>query len=49
VLIGNGDMPLKNWLLIYPDQRWPILAPAYDLFCIHPAGTALCGRVASAL
>jgi serine/threonine-protein kinase HipA len=31
VLIGNGDMHLKNWSLIYPDQRQPILAPAYDL------------------
>lgn len=31
VLIGNGDMHLKNWSLIYPDQRRPILAPAYDL------------------
>jgi len=31
VLIGNGDMHLKNWSLIYPDQRHPILAPAYDL------------------
>lgn len=30
VLIGNGDMHLKNWSLIYPDQRQPILAPAYD-------------------
>jgi serine/threonine-protein kinase HipA len=32
VLIGNGDMHLKNWSLIYPDQQRPILAPAYDLF-----------------
>jgi serine/threonine-protein kinase HipA len=31
VLIGNGDMHLKNWSLIYPDQHRPILAPAYDL------------------
>lgn len=31
VLIGNGDMHLKNWSVIYPDQRRPILAPAYDL------------------
>lgn len=31
VLIGNGDMHLKNWSLLYPDQRRPILAPAYDL------------------
>lgn len=31
VLIGNGDMHLKNWSLAYPDRRRPILAPAYDL------------------
>ena len=31
VLVGNGDMHLKNWSLIYPDGRNPILAPAYDL------------------
>lgn len=31
VLIGNGDMHLKNWSLIYPDQTTPNLAPAYDL------------------
>lgn len=31
VLIGNGDMHLKNWSLIYPDGRRPILSPAYDL------------------
>jgi serine/threonine-protein kinase HipA len=31
VLIGNGDMHLKNWSLIYRDGRHPSLAPAYDL------------------
>lgn len=31
VLIGNGDMHLKNWSLIYPDNRNALLAPAYDL------------------
>ena len=31
VLIGNADMHLKNWSLIYPDQVSPELAPAYDL------------------
>ena len=30
VLIGNGDMHLKNWSLIYPDRVNPALAPAYD-------------------
>jgi serine/threonine-protein kinase HipA len=28
--IGNHDMHLKNWSLIYPDGRTPQLAPAYD-------------------
>ncbi len=30
ILIGNGDMHLKNWSLIYPDTRTPALAPGYD-------------------
>jgi serine/threonine-protein kinase HipA len=30
-LIGNADMHLKNWSLIYPDRRGARLAPAYDL------------------
>ena len=30
VLIGNADMHLKNWSLIYPDRRNAALAPAYD-------------------
>ncbi|MCY4325201.1 MAG: HipA domain-containing protein, partial [Betaproteobacteria bacterium] len=30
-MIGNGDMHLKNWSLIYPDGKNPQLAPAYDL------------------
>ena len=29
-LIGNADMHLKNWSLIYPDKRHAALAPAYD-------------------
>ncbi|MEM7408891.1 MAG: HipA domain-containing protein [Myxococcota bacterium] len=36
VLIGNGDMHLKNWSLLYPDQRTPILAPAYDFVSTVP-------------
>jgi serine/threonine-protein kinase HipA len=28
--IGNNDMHLKNWSLIYPDGHTPRLAPAYD-------------------
>jgi serine/threonine-protein kinase HipA len=31
VLIRNGDSHLKNWSLIYRDQRMPTLSPAYDL------------------
>jgi serine/threonine-protein kinase HipA len=30
MLIGNADMHLKNWSLIYPDRRKAALAPAYD-------------------
>ena len=30
VLIGNADMHLKNWSLIYPDRRRARLSPAYD-------------------
>jgi serine/threonine-protein kinase HipA len=29
-LIGNADMHLKNWSLIYPDTRVAGLAPAHD-------------------
>jgi serine/threonine-protein kinase HipA len=29
-LIGNADMHLKNWSMIYPDRRSAALAPAYD-------------------
>lgn len=28
--IGNNDMHLKNWSLVYPDGKTPQLAPAYD-------------------
>jgi serine/threonine-protein kinase HipA len=30
LLIGNGDMHLKNWSLIFSEQITPELAPAYD-------------------
>lgn len=30
VVIGNADMHLKNWSLLYPDGRTPVLSPAYD-------------------
>jgi len=36
ILIGNGDMHLKNWSLIYPDGRTPQLAPAYDFVSTIP-------------
>lgn len=29
-LIGNGDMHIKNWSLIYKDKKTASLAPAYD-------------------
>jgi serine/threonine-protein kinase HipA len=29
-LIGNSDMHVKNWSLLYPDRRRPRLSPAYD-------------------
>ena len=35
-LIGNGDMHIKNWSLIYPDGRTPLLSPAYDLLSTLP-------------
>lgn len=35
-LIGNGDMHLKNWSLIYPDRRSAALSPAYDLVSTVP-------------
>ena len=31
ILLANGDAHLKNWSLIYPDQRTPRLSPAYDI------------------
>ena len=36
VVMGNGDMHLKNWSLIYPDQRRTALAPAYDFLSTTP-------------
>lgn len=34
VLMGNTDAHLKNWALLYPDARQPVLAPLYDPVCI---------------
>jgi serine/threonine-protein kinase HipA len=36
VLIGNADMHLKNWSLLYPDRRTPVLSPAYDMVSTIP-------------
>lgn len=36
VAIGNGDMHLKNWSLLYPDGRTPALSPAYDFVSTLP-------------
>jgi serine/threonine-protein kinase HipA len=36
VLIGNADMHLKNWSLLYPDTRTPELSPAYDFVATLP-------------
>ena len=36
VLIGNADMHLKNWSIVYPDSRVPVLSPAYDLVATLP-------------
>ena len=38
VAIGNGDMHLKNWSVLYPDGRTPALAPAYDYLSTVPYG-----------
>ncbi len=36
VLIGNADMHLKNWSLLYADGRQPALSPAYDFVATLP-------------
>ena len=36
VLIGNADMHLKNWSLLYPDRRTPVLSPGYDFVATVP-------------
>jgi serine/threonine-protein kinase HipA len=36
VLIGNGDMHLKNWSLLYPNGRTPVLSPGYDFVSTFP-------------
>ena len=36
VLIGNADMHLKNWSLLYPETHAPVLSPAYDFVATLP-------------
>jgi serine/threonine-protein kinase HipA len=36
VAIGNGDMHLKNWGVVYPDGRNARLAPLYDFISTSP-------------
>ncbi len=36
ILLGNGDAHIKNWSLIYTDQRSPRLAPLYDVVFSAP-------------
>ena len=35
-LIGNADMHIKNWSVLYPDKRTARLAPAYDFVSTIP-------------
>ena len=36
ILIGNADMHLKNWSLIYKDPQTPSISPAYDFVSTIP-------------
>ena len=36
MLIGNTDMRLKNWSLLYPDRGTPVLSPGYDFVATLP-------------
>ncbi len=36
ILIGNGDMHLKNWSFIYRDEHTPELSPVYDMVSTIP-------------
>ena len=36
VVIGNADMHLKNWSLLYPDRRRPVLSLGYDFVAALP-------------
>ena len=49
-MVGNADMHLKNWSLIYRDGKTPEIAPAYDLLCTvaHLPDNAMALRLARA-
>lgn len=34
ILMGNTDAHLKNWAVLYPDGRTPVLSPLYDPVCV---------------
>ena len=34
ILLGNTDAHLKNWALVYPDGKQPVLSPLYDPVCV---------------
>jgi serine/threonine-protein kinase HipA len=34
ILMGNTDAHLKNWALLYPDAKQPVLSPIYDPVCV---------------
>ena len=36
IIIGNGDMHLKNWSFVYHDGLTPTLSPAYDFVSMVP-------------
>lgn len=36
ILLANGDAHLKNWSVVYPDQKRPRLSPAYDIVSTLP-------------
>ena len=36
IIIGNADMHLKNWSLLYPDGVSPTLSPSYDFVSTVP-------------
>jgi len=36
IAIGNGDMHLKNWGIVYPDGRNARLSPLYDFISTEP-------------